>query len=104
MATRWRPDTCGCELIFKDGSENTPTFVKRCNDHLQDTELTVWDENRQKNKTVSAALEAGVNEEDIHWVFEKKGAGPRHLMFTIPNGSPSLNVTASKTLHILRKS
>jgi len=101
--TRWRPDTCGCELIFKDGPENTPTFVKQCNDHLQDTELTVWDENREKNKSISILMEAGFKEEDITWEFEKKGGGQRLLKIYVPLAGPMIAMASSK-VHLFRRS
>lgn len=47
--TRWRPDTCGCILLFARGPAVVPTLVTPCPVHLQATGLDIWNENRSVN-------------------------------------------------------
>lgn len=87
MSTRWRPDTCDCELVFNNGPENPPDHIKHCVDHKEDNGLVVWSENQGKNRTLSILEDMGLDPLKVEWRFEKKGRGRRTFIFEIPTDS-----------------
>ncbi len=108
MATRWRPDTCNCELEFTDGNnlEGTCKFLKKCNIHALDSMATVIEENRGKNRAVAKLMEAtGLEPHSIRFEFERKGRGRRLCKLTVPVGTPNIEVDEIDKVHtiILRK-
>ena len=86
MATRWRPNTCGCELVFEQGPEQPPTHVTRCRDHADATGLEVWDENRTLNRAIGVvSAETGAPPATIAWHFTPAVDGSRRtLHITLP--------------------
>lgn len=80
MSTRWRPNTCGCELIFDQGTDHPPTHLTRCHDHPDATGLEVWDENRLLNRTLGVMIEqTGVTPEAVDWHFKSEPGAKRKL-------------------------
>ena len=93
MATRWRLDTCNCELEFTDGNniEGTGKFIKKCSVHSQDNLMTVVGENLGKNRAVMTLVtEHGLDPLKIGFEFEKKGKGRRHARIIVPIGTPDV--------------
>ncbi len=86
MGTRWRPNTCGCELDFIAGPTQPPVHLTRCPEHLADDGLTVWDENRGLNRTLKVLQEAGgIAPETVTWTFTRMGPrGRRSLEIALP--------------------
>jgi len=87
MATSWRPNTCGCHLIFNNGPENPPDHTKHCDDHKDDNGSVVWSENQGLNRTLGILEKLGLNPLEVKWEFEKKGRGRRTLRIHIPVGT-----------------
>ena len=94
MSTRWRPDTCLCELEFTNGPEALPTFITRCPEHLESSEAIVVAECAGKNAARSLLLDAGVALVDISTRFTVVGNGKRSLSITVPKGTPPLQADA----------
>jgi len=86
MSTRWRPNTCGCELIFNNGPENPPDHITKCKDHKEDNGSVVWSENQGLNRTLGILEKMGLDPTKIEWEFDKKGRGRRTLKIHIPPG------------------
>jgi len=87
MSTRWRPNTCGCELLFDQGPEQPPTHLKRCRDHPDATGLEVWDENRTLNRALGVIVQqTGIDPLAVAWRFEPDPARlmKRRLHLTLP--------------------
>lgn len=105
--TRWGLDTCKCVLEFSDGDHvvETSKFLTRCQDHQQDTLLTVIEENRGKNRVMAKFLEQGMNPDEVRFEFEKKGGGRRLCKIIIPAGSPTVEIDEIdvKNTRIFRK-
>ncbi len=75
MATRWRPNTCGCELEFVLGPNLPPVHITRCPEHQHDVGLVVWDENRGLNRTLKVLQETrGIAPETVLWTFTPRAA------------------------------
>jgi hypothetical protein len=85
MSTIWRPNTCGCELIFDHGPEQPPSHRTPCPDHLHATGLDVWNENRLLNRTLAVLVrQAGIALGDISWTYTPvAGQAQRTLRVTI---------------------
>ncbi len=92
MGTRWRPNTCGCELDFVDGPEQPPTHLTRCPDHQADDGLVVWDENRGLNRTLKVLQTAqGVAPDEVTWAFTRVApTGRRSLEIVVPGAVDDL--------------
>ncbi len=86
MGTRWRPNTCGCELDFVDGPKQPPTHLTRCPEHQADDGLVVWDENRGLNRTLKLLETQGIAPETVLWAFTPRVApqGRRSLEIDVP--------------------
>ncbi len=87
MGTRWRPNTCGCELDFVDGPKQPPTHITRCPEHLEDDGRVVWDENQGLNRTLKVLQETrGIAPEAVLWTFTRVSpTGRRHLDVIVPS-------------------
>lgn len=81
--TRWRPDTCGCELIQY---EFTAEMIKPCEDHKEDNGQVPFDENQGLDRTLTILEKMGLIRDDVKWEFEKVGRGRRKLRIHIPSG------------------
>ncbi len=86
MGTRWRPNTCGCELDFVDGPKQPPTHLTRCPEHQEDEGLVVWDENRGLNRALTLLEKVqGVAPDTVTWTFTRAAStGRRSLEIVVP--------------------
>ncbi len=86
MPTRWRPDTCGCELVFNEGPNRLPTFITRCPTHRDESAQTVVAEVAGKNAVLSLLVDAGVDHAAIAVRFDARGRGKRACTVSVPAG------------------
>src|SRR3989304_5748981 len=94
--TRWRPDTCGCELEYEwDDSlpeaQRVHTCVRIVRNGPEHSGLignvallysTIDEENKRKNKAVALAVARG--ESNPQWSFEGLLGDIRILQLTVP--------------------
>lgn len=106
MGTRWRPNTCGCELEFLEGPTQPPTHLTRCPEHQADDGLVVWDENRGLNRALKVLQEVrGIAPETVTWAFTRiSPTGRRSLEIVIPWDVGAVDLDLSDRGHVRLRS
>lgn len=102
MPTRWKPDTCGCEININE--DESVTMVTPCPDHLNDSGQVVLNENQGRNRLFLALHKLGINSDEVEWYFERQGRGRRQLKVVVPgNSTIDIDPRDSRFIQISRK-
>ena len=95
--TKWRPDTCGCQLEFKNGPTEPPVHLSRCEAHKECDPLDVWNENRGLNTARGILYEEhGIDPTDVLWSFART-KGKRALTVQVDIDLPEQTLARLRT-------